>query len=184
MKIYSRIILFVLGCYFSAGLLAHGDASLDEDPCVLPLGKGRVHLSAYQPDTSGVEEYCDIIPSATGRTLVVIDIIDNALRDSGVGLRIYPQGEPENALADVSIRPTVTGVLAASLEFPGSGKYVVEISDSDEREGRILLKVDYLDWGRIMQTAFVNGLFLAIMLWLFYRVYKYGRDKYKAHMHA
>ena len=67
---------------------AHGGLSMDEDYCKLRVGQYVMHFVGYQPDSaSGPKEFCEDIPE-TGRTIVVLDYVDDALRDLPTEVRI------------------------------------------------------------------------------------------------
>ena len=176
---YLLILALLTCCNFSLKLHAHGDSTLEEDPCVLTLGQDRVHLSVYQPEIAEAIEYCSSIPSVQGRTIVVLDIIEKSLRENGVGMRIYPVDEPENLLVDLLPRATIHGVVEAAFEFPAAGRYVAEVSDGGDYNNRMILEVEYTDWGGGIQTAFYNLVFMGLIGWLLVKMYSWGRRKIK-----
>jgi hypothetical protein len=77
-----------LGMLFAnTAVYAHGGVSIEFDTCVLKIGSYRMHLTGYQPETSGGEEFCEDIP-ATGNAIIVLDYVDDPLRDMMAGLRV------------------------------------------------------------------------------------------------
>lgn len=67
---------------------AHGKVNMEEDTCMRRLGdNSMVHLSAYQPQHEPSGHYCTEIPKE-GETFLVVDLVDQALRDIPVGVRV------------------------------------------------------------------------------------------------
>ncbi|WP_297324656.1 hypothetical protein [Nitrosomonas sp.] len=81
----SVAILFV--ALHSGLVAAHGKVSLESDVCVRNVSGSMVHLSTYQPQNDPEAEYCTEIPKE-GETLWVLDLVDQALRDMPVGIKI------------------------------------------------------------------------------------------------
>ena len=71
----------------SAAAWAHGGVSLEDDLCVLSLGNYKMHFTGYQPEQSGAEEFCEDIPGV-GTAVIVLDVIDDALRGIPLEVRI------------------------------------------------------------------------------------------------
>ena len=67
---------------------AHGKVAMEQDTCVRRLeDNSMVHLSAYQPQHEPSGQYCTDIPGE-GDTHLVVDLVDQALRDMPVGIRV------------------------------------------------------------------------------------------------
>jgi len=78
--------ILVMGLY--SGIVdAHGKVSLEQDSCVRGVGGSMVHLSTYQPQYELNAQYCTEIPKE-GETFLVVDLIDQALRDMPVAMRV------------------------------------------------------------------------------------------------
>ena len=82
----SMVLLLVAALYPGAAI-AHGGADLEVDPCVRWVGESAVHFNAYQPQYELKAQYCTDIPKE-GETFLVVDLVDPALRNVPVGLRI------------------------------------------------------------------------------------------------
>ncbi|GKS70275.1 hypothetical protein W03_22790 [Nitrosomonas sp. PY1] len=82
--VFIAIILFTL---YSGLATAHGKVDLDADVCVRNISGSMVHLSTYQPQYDPQAEYCTEIPKE-GETLWVLDLIDQALRNMPVAVKI------------------------------------------------------------------------------------------------
>ena len=72
---------------------AHGTASGEDDPCLRRVGEKVVHFNAYQPQYQLKDQYCTDIPKE-GDTFLVVDLVDPALRNELVGMRVR-EGERE-----------------------------------------------------------------------------------------
>ncbi len=66
---------------------AHGGVSIEQDTCVMFLGPYRMHLTGYQPEVAAGAEFCEDIP-AVGRALIVLDVVDQPLRDMMTEVRV------------------------------------------------------------------------------------------------
>ncbi len=78
----------ILSATLYSGLLAaHGKVALEADVCVRNISGSMVHLSTYQPQHDPEAEYCTEIPRE-GETLWVLDLVDQALRDMPIGIKI------------------------------------------------------------------------------------------------
>lgn len=85
-KIWTSIA--ILTAVFYSGLAAaHGKVSLESDICMRNISGSMVHLSTYQPQHDPEAEYCTEIPNE-GETLWVLDLVDQALRDMPIAIKI------------------------------------------------------------------------------------------------
>src|ERR1700730_2484538 len=75
------VLLFVTCAWLTVSGTAagHGAVSMEQDICKLKVGSLQMHFAGYQPDSSR-SEFCEDIPRI-GRTVIVLDFIDDALRD-------------------------------------------------------------------------------------------------------
>lgn len=85
-KIWASAAMFSTILY-SGLATAHGKVSLEADICARNISGSMVHLSTYQPQHDPEAEYCTEIPKE-GETLWVLDLVDQALRDMPVGIKI------------------------------------------------------------------------------------------------
>ncbi|NJL17974.1 MAG: hypothetical protein HC938_13120, partial [Nitrospira sp.] len=76
-------------------VFAHGNVTIEEDPCVRKIGGSMVHFSAYQPQIEPKAQYCTEIPDV-GDTFLVVDLVDPTLRTLPVGVKII-RGVNEDA---------------------------------------------------------------------------------------
>ena len=81
------LMLTMIGLPFSTSVQAHGGLSLADDICKLTIGPFTMHFTGYQPEATQEKEFCEDIP-ATGRTVVALDYIEEALRPLPTEVRI------------------------------------------------------------------------------------------------
>lgn len=120
---------FILVMALHTGVVgAHGKVSMEQDSCMRRAGdNSMVHLSAYQPEHDPSAHYCTEIPSG-GETYLVIDLVDQALRDMLVGIRIV-KGTSETEDETVSlIKPSYhpDGVVGEKINLE-KGQYTLFI---------------------------------------------------------
>jgi hypothetical protein len=132
----------------SASALAHGGLSMDEDYCKLRVGQYVMHFVGYQPDSvSGPKEFCEDIPQ-TGRTIVVLDYVDDALRELPTEVRIIRDTgapDPIENITVLHVPPKIypTGSINFELIFPEAGKFVglVTVTGSEQFVSRFPFSV-------------------------------------------
>jgi len=121
---------------FATPALPHGSLQMDEDLCKLKLGHYVVHFAGYQPldkrDPSRYTEFCEDIPD-TGQTYVVLDLIDPALREMPIAVRVLEdQGRGNDDFARVVFempgKSHPTGTFSYRHTFDQPGKFVGLIS--------------------------------------------------------
>jgi len=174
---FTRPLLLFMFTIMMTDVSAHGGAEIEVDECVMTLGSERVHFSAYQPEIEEGAEYCRDIPSVGGKTIIVLDVIEKTLREIGVGLKIYPQENPEIILISVEPKKVSQGVVEAIVNFPESGRYIAEVTGRDNSKARMLLNVEFTDWGGIIVGILYDLIRLLIVGYLLFRFYKYIRGK-------
>ena len=122
------ILLLAIGVSFSTNVQAHGGLALAEDMCRLTIGPYNMHFTGYQPDNTRNKEFCEDIP-ATGRTVVVLDYMDDALRPLPTEVRVIRDTGSEQdiqAITVLHLPPKVypNGTVNFEYNFAQPGKYV------------------------------------------------------------
>ncbi|MGD9603733.1 MAG: hypothetical protein AB7O21_19880 [Gammaproteobacteria bacterium] len=119
---------------------AHGGVSIEDDKCVLRLGGYLMHFTGYQPEQTGAQEFCEDIP-ITGLAVIVLDAIDDALRDMPIEVRVLRDandlgndarveelgGEAAIEAATLARLPAAlhpTGSLTLKYAFAEPGRYI------------------------------------------------------------
>ncbi|AUW60610.1 hypothetical protein C1T17_20600 (plasmid) [Sphingobium sp. SCG-1] len=105
---------------------------MEKDVCKLQVGQYQMHFNGYQPDSQGAEQFCEDIPS-TGRTVIVLDFIDDNLRKLPIDVRVVKASGSEADLAKATVfhvEPRVypTGSLSFSYDFKEGGNFIGLVS--------------------------------------------------------
>ena len=139
LAVVARLGLAGLASMVAAGeAAAHGGLSMDKDYCKLRVGPYLMHFTGYQPRGDYSREFCEDIPS-TGPTIIVLDFVDDQLRDLVTEVRIVRDGgEVDIDRATVfRLPPRVysTGSLSFDYTFADAGKYVglVTVGEGDRK---------------------------------------------------
>lgn len=109
--------------------VAHGGLSMDADFCKLRVGRYLMHFVGYQPDSANAsKEFCEDIPE-TGATIIVLDYIDEALRDLPTEVRVIRDTGDESNLDAITVfhlpsKVYPNGSLSLEYNFADSGRYV------------------------------------------------------------
>ncbi len=129
-KIFSISLIILFSTFFlSIHGYAHGGLSLEDDYCVLTVGTYEMHFSGYQPENNGPKEFCEDIPE-TGNTIVVLDFMNDELRDLPVEVRIIVDTQEEQKdLDSITIYKKdyeiyKNGTISLRHNFANEGKFI------------------------------------------------------------
>jgi hypothetical protein len=136
----------------SSVAFAHGGLSMDQDKCKLTVGRYLMHFAGYQEDAQR-SEFCEDIPHK-GKTVIVLDFVDAALRDLPVEVVIVRQtggGVPHEQLPVVYRLPPKAyprGTLTLTHDFADDGDYVglVYVGDNRQQQSVFPFAVGRNDW--------------------------------------
>ena len=103
----ATVLLLVAVLFEPGGAAAHGGVSGEDDPCLRRVGERVVHFNAYQPQYELKGQYCTDIPQE-GDTFLVVDLVDPALRNELVGMRIVKGSDGTEGEIVADIRPSTT----------------------------------------------------------------------------
>ncbi|MFO1126088.1 MAG: hypothetical protein U1E25_13045 [Methylocystis sp.] len=128
--------------------------------CAAQMGPDVITFSFYQP-TQSRSQFCEDIPE-TGPTTIVVDTMQDELRDMRVELRIVeadPNGDEEAAPTEAYLPPAqfTTGVIQLEHDFKKQGNYLAlvrarSVDGRKEYNARFAFSVgeEYLrDWTAI-----------------------------------
>lgn len=95
MFLFQKLDRFVCCLLLGAGLVslpvgssqAGGGVVLEDDVCIIWIDFYSAHFTAYQPGTSGNEQFCEDLPD-TGETIFVLDYLHQSLKEVPVDFRI------------------------------------------------------------------------------------------------
>ncbi|NOT23083.1 MAG: hypothetical protein HOP22_10215 [Nitrospiraceae bacterium] len=168
-------LMLVAALYHPDVATAHGGGDLEQDPCIRKIGESAVHFSAYQPQYELKEQYCTEIPQE-GDTYLVVDLVDPALRNEPVGMRVLrgngKNESEEQIVADVRPSTHPDGVLRSEVRLD-EGLYTV-IIESEKRNlmkrPQYLLRVHMIDYQKLVMS--IGGPLVGVLLfaWLAYKI--------------
>lgn len=132
----ARWLLGALVLVWPSSGSGHGGVSIENDQCKLRVGMWVMHFTGYQPDSTAEREFCEDIP-ATGRTLIVLDYIDEPLRDTPVAVRVIRDTGDESDLERVTVfrkAPALypNGTVSLEINFPDPGRFVGMVTAGDQ----------------------------------------------------
>ena len=154
---------------------AHGAANGEDDPCLRRIGEQVVHFNAYQPQYQLKDQYCTDIPQS-GDTFLVVDLVDPALRNELVGMRVV-KGNGSKETDDqivADIRPSLhpDGILRGEVRLD-EGLYTVTISAEKQnlmKRPQYLLRVHMTNYEQLVRTITIPLLGVLLAAWLGYKL--------------
>ncbi len=170
-------LLWLFVAIFMTGeATAHGGLAMEKDYCKLRVGRYVMHFTGYQPGDGYRKEFCEDIPS-TGATIVILDFIDDALRDLPVSVRIVRDtgSRAEHDLESTTVYyvpPKIypRGTFSFNYEFKEPGNYVglVTVDDGNQQViGRFPFSVG--------ASSYLRYLFPAALVVVSFGVYGFWR---------
>jgi hypothetical protein len=170
-------LIGVAVAFHAGAAAAHGKESLEEDSCVRRIGENMVHLSAYQPQYDASAQYCTEIPKG-GDTYLVVDLVDPAMREMPIGMRVV-KGTNEAEDETVSlVRPAYhpDGVIRGETSLD-QGLYTVIITAEGLPPLRYQypLRVQMINYANIFRTAVGPLIVLLLLGLLLYKLMKSKR---------
>jgi hypothetical protein len=168
-------VLLVAALSHPDGAAAHGGVSGEDDPCLRQVGERVVHFNAYQPQYQLKDQYCTDIPKA-GDTFLVVDLVDPALRNEPVGMRVVrgngSKETDDQIVADIRPSTHPDGVLRGEVRLD-EGLYTVTIASDKQnltKRPQYLLRVHMTDYQKLMRTVAVPLLGILLVAWLGYKL--------------
>jgi len=171
-------VLFILvgAVLFPSLAAAHGAVAIEEDICVRRVGGNMVHFSAYQPQFEPKAQYCTEIPDE-GETFLVVDLVDQGLRNTPVGVRIV-RGVDEKAedqtVAYWQPASHPDGVVRGEAKLD-KGLYKVIITAEGSSPSYYLLRVQQIDYSKLARKAVGPLTGLLLLALVAYELSKSGR---------
>ncbi len=171
----SMALILVVALYHPDIAAAHGTTSGEDDPCLRQVGERVVHFSAYQPQYQLKDQYCTDIPK-NGDTFLVVDLVDPALRNEPVGMRVVKGNWSNEAEGEIvaDIRPSThpDGVLRGEARLD-EGLYTVILATEKQnlmKRPQYLLRVHMTDYQKLVRTVVIPLLGVLLVAWLGYKL--------------
>lgn len=89
-SVSNRFLVHLVGCLVAISAspaLAGGGVILQDDVCIIKIGFYEAHFTAYQPETSGNQQFCEDLPD-TGATIFVLDYLHDSMKEVPIDFRI------------------------------------------------------------------------------------------------
>ena len=171
-------VLVLVAALYPGAAVAHGDAPIEADPCARRVGESVVHFSTYQPQYELKAQYCTEIPK-TGETFLVVDLVDPALRNVPVGMRVVKgvegtiDGTEAQTVADWRPSHHPDGVVRGEAKLD-EGLYRVIITAEGKNPSRYqyLLRVQMIDYQKLVLSVVEPLVVLLLLAWLAYKIVK------------
>jgi hypothetical protein len=130
---------------------------MEDDLCVMQIGRYRAHFTGYQPRERASQEFCEDIPEFAP-AIIVLDFINMALRSMEIDFRVVRDvnrigvtatyedlGSAEDIeKATMLYRPPAVhphGSLSVSLNFEQTGGYIGILTAKDPATGQDYMSV-------------------------------------------
>jgi hypothetical protein len=171
----STVLLLVTALSHPGIAMAHGGADMEQDPCMRLAGENMVHFSAYQPQYEIKTQYCTEIPQE-GDTFLVVDLVDPALRNEPIGMRVIRGNGKNEAEGEIvaDVRPTShpDGVLRGEVRL-NEGMYTVTIESEKRdllRRPQYLLRVHMIDYQKLVLSIAGPLVGVLVLGWLAFKL--------------
>jgi hypothetical protein len=149
-KIFGALLVAL---FANTAVYAHGGVSIEFDTCILKIGSYRMHLTGYQPETALGEEFCEDIPE-TGNAIIVLDYVDNQLRDMMTGVRVIekdswtaaqsPSGDDQaKTILDVPPKLYKAGSVKIERRFDKPGYFVGFLTAEKEGQEKLVSRFPF-----------------------------------------
>lgn len=176
-RINTIMMLFVIIIGLYTGVAnAHGNISLEQDSCIRGTQGSMVHLSTYQPQNEPTAQYCTEIPTE-GETYFVVDLIDSALRNMPVAMKIVRgTSETDETVSFLRADYHPDGVIGSKANL-NQGNYTVFITGEGAppvMRYQYPLRVQQINYVNLIRSA-AGPLIASLLLMLL--GYKFARSK-------
>jgi len=170
--------IFILVMALHTGVAgAHGKVAMEQDSCMRRAGDSMVHLSAYQPQIEPSAHYCTEIPNG-GETFLVVDLVDQALRDMPVGIRIVRGTGDTDSETIKTIKPVYhpDGVVGDKV-YLEQGHYTIFIKGEGVPpvEYQYPLRVQMINYVKVFKKAIGPTMALLLLTFIGYKLTKTKR---------
>jgi len=176
----SIAIILLAAALYAGGVAAHGKVAMEDDSCMRQIGENIIHLSAYQPQHDVEAHYCTDIPQV-GETLLVIDLVDPALREMPIGFKVFRGSNETEGELITSLEPAYykDGIIGTKSELNEKGLYSVTVT----AEGvpplhyQYQLRVEMVNYANVFRSAIGPVVGLLLLTLIMYKVLRSRRLK-------
>jgi hypothetical protein len=171
------MVLILVAALYPGAAAAHEGADLEVDPCVRWVGESAVHFSTYQPQHMLKAQYCTDIPK-TGETFLVVDLVDPALRNVPIGMRVVKGIDGTEAQTVADWRPShhPAGVIRGEAKLDeGLYRVIITAEGRNPLRYQYLLRVQMIDYQKIVLSVVEPLIGVLLFTWLAYKLVKSRR---------
>ncbi|MCH9637990.1 MAG: hypothetical protein K0U40_00705 [Betaproteobacteria bacterium] len=167
--VQTGIAVFILITMLYTGTVgAHGKVEMEDDSCMRRVGENMIHMSIYQPQVDIEGHYCTNVPQA-GNAVLVIDLVDPALREMPIGIKIIRGSNEEDGEVIANMRPTMyqDGVInTQKMLEQGKHLLVVTADGFPPLSYRYHLRVEMINYEQVFRASIgpVVGILLTLIL--------------------
>jgi hypothetical protein len=184
-RILSLCLLFFAASLVPGEVLAHGGVVEEDDLCVIKVNYLRAHFKVYQPQTSGLEQFCEDLPLAS-QSVFVMEYQHDSLSMMNVDFRIirdttgkgrFARLEDVEEIADIEAvtvyyNPPIVepDVYSISHEFVEEGDFIGIVSARHPDTNKLYTAVFPFEVGftGLGYWPFIIGLLVLIQLQYFF----------------
>ncbi|MGV7235278.1 MAG: hypothetical protein ACQ9ET_03375 [Nitrosomonadaceae bacterium] len=173
----SATALILVMALYTGVASAHGKVAMEQDSCMRRAGDSMVHLSAYQPQHEPSAHYCTEIPNV-GETFLVIDLVDQVLRDMPVGLRIVRGvgNRDSETIKTIKADYHTDGVVGEKV-YLEQGRYTIFIKGEGVPpvEYQYPIRVQMINYTKVFKKAIGPTMALLVLTFIGYKLTKTKR---------
>jgi len=161
-------------------VLAHGGVSVEDDKCIMAIGRYSAHFTGYQPAKRASQEFCEDIPEFAP-AIIVLDYVDFALRDMALDFRVIRDvkeigvtatyqdlgTEEEIEAATIFYKPAEVykhGSFDVKIEFDKPGGYIGIVKAQAEGQAGPYISVFPFSVGITNYTKLIKWIIGAVLL--------------------
>lgn len=137
--------------------MAHGGVVEEDDLCVIKVNFLRAHFKVYQPEESGLEQYCEDLPSAAG-SIFVMEYQHDALSEMAVDFRIIRDLTGKGRFARLEDVQRITDIDGATVFYQAPviepDVYMVRHDFVEEGEFVGIVSARHLETGKLYTAVF------------------------------
>lgn len=178
--VQTGIAAFILIAILYTGTAgAHGKVEMEDDSCMRRVGENMIHMSIYQPQVDIEGHYCTNIPQA-GNAVLVIDLVDPALREMPIGIKIIRGSNEEDGEIIADMRPTMyeDGVISTQKMLEqGQHLLVVTADGFPPLSYKYSLRVEMVNYEEVFRASIGPTVGILLTLILGYKILSSRRFK-------
>ena len=143
--------------FLPTNALAHGGVVEEDDLCVIKVNFLRAHFKIYQPEVSGLEQYCEDLPTAAD-SIFVMEYQHDALAEMAVDFRIIRDVTGKGRFARLEDVQQIADIDDATVYYQAPvvepDVYLVRHAFAEEGEFVGIVSARHLETGKLYTAVF------------------------------